>query len=133
MGSIPVANPAPYQRPHLSRRGFVVLALPLALIAFGVTVVAFVWPENPQPARPPLLGAGLVDDLQVGAERVGAFGCFQNGLVGADEREVQLRKAGPKHQLQQLFVEAQIADAVHGNELDFASGEARDQAPAELL
>ncbi len=65
MGSIPVANPAPYQRPHLSRRGLLVLALPLAAVAFGVTVVAFVWPARPQSAQPPLLDAGLVDELQV--------------------------------------------------------------------
>jgi len=37
MGSIPVANQVPYQRPHFSRRGLLVLALSLALIALTVT------------------------------------------------------------------------------------------------
>jgi len=46
MGSIPVANPAPLQRPHLSRGGLLVLALPLATVAFVVTVVAFAWPSG---------------------------------------------------------------------------------------
>ena len=65
MGSIPVANPAPYQRPHISRRGLLVLALPLAFIALIAIMVAFVWPERGQPGPPPLLDAGSVDDLQV--------------------------------------------------------------------
>jgi cytochrome b6-f complex iron-sulfur subunit len=65
MGSIPVANPAPYQRPHISRRGLLAFALPLALIALIVTVVAFVWPEGGRPAPPPLLDAGAVEDLPV--------------------------------------------------------------------
>lgn len=65
MGSIPVANPAPYQRPHLSRRGLLALALSLAMLALVVTAVAFVWPGRPRPVPPVLLNAGLVDDLQV--------------------------------------------------------------------
>src|SRR5574341_2560101 len=65
MGSIPVANPAPYQRPHISRRGLLALALPLAAIASIVTVVAFAWPTGPrvEPAR--WIDAGTADDLQV--------------------------------------------------------------------
>ncbi len=65
MGSIPVANPAPYQRPHLSRRGLLVLALPLAVFAFGVTVVAFVWPMGAkvEPAR--WIDVGTVEALSV--------------------------------------------------------------------
>lgn len=63
MGSIPVANPAPYRRPHFSRRGLLVLALPLAAIAAVVTVGAFAWPQNARPARPSFVDAGLADDL----------------------------------------------------------------------
>ena len=36
-----------------------------------------------------------------------------------------MRKARLKHQLQQLFIEAQVADAVHRDELHFTIGEAR--------
>lgn len=65
MGSIPVANPAPRQRPHFSRNGVLLIALPLALIALIVMVVAFAWPTGPksQPAR--WVDAGTVDALTV--------------------------------------------------------------------
>jgi Rieske Fe-S protein len=63
MGSIPVANPAPLQRPHLSRRGLLVLALPLAAVAFVVTVVAFAWPSGA--GSPRWVDAGTVDALTV--------------------------------------------------------------------
>ena len=63
MGSIPVANPAPLRRPHLSRRGLFVLALPLATIAVIVTVIAFAWPRSAEPAR--WIDAGSVDGLSV--------------------------------------------------------------------
>ena len=65
MGSIPVANPAPRQRPHISRRGLLALALPLAFIALIVVMSAFVWPASPkvEPAR--WLDAGTVDALTV--------------------------------------------------------------------
>ena len=65
MGSIPVANPAPYQRPHLSRRGLLVLALPLALIALIVMVVAFAWPTGPEVESARWVEAGTVDALAV--------------------------------------------------------------------
>src|SRR5512134_3292247 len=63
MGSIPVANPAPYQRPHISRRGLLVLALPLAFVALIVIMIAFVWPASPkvEPAR--WVDAGTVEAL----------------------------------------------------------------------
>ncbi|HSP55560.1 MAG TPA: Rieske (2Fe-2S) protein [Dehalococcoidia bacterium] len=63
MGTIPVANPAPVQRPHISRRGLLVLALPLAVIAFIVIGVAFAWPAGPkvEPAR--WVDAGSFDAL----------------------------------------------------------------------
>jgi hypothetical protein len=66
MGSIPVANPAPLQRPHLSRRGLLVLALPLAVIAATVTVVAFAWPTGPKVESARWIDAGTVDALNVG-------------------------------------------------------------------
>ena len=65
MGSIPVANPAPYQRPHFSRRGLLVLALPLALIALVVTLVAFAWPTAPKVGPARWIDAGTVDALNV--------------------------------------------------------------------
>lgn len=65
MGSIPVANPAPYRRPHFSRRGLLVLALPIAAVAVIVAVVAFAWPTAPntEPAR--WVDAGAADGLAV--------------------------------------------------------------------
>lgn len=65
MGTIPVANPAPIRRPHLSRRGLLALALPLAAVAVIVTVVAFAWPTRSEvdPAR--WVDAGTVEDMQV--------------------------------------------------------------------
>ncbi len=69
MGSIPVANPAPYQRPHFSRRGLLVLALPLAFAALIAVIIAFAWPTGPkvEPAR--WVDAGTADALAVN-ERV---------------------------------------------------------------
>ena len=63
MGSIPVANPAPVRRPHLSRRGLLVLALPLAVIALVVIGVAFAWPDG-TPA-PKWVDAGGAESLTV--------------------------------------------------------------------
>ena len=63
MGSIPVANPASVQRPHISRRGLFVLALPLGLLTLIVTIVAFAWPRS-APA-PKWLDAGSAEALTI--------------------------------------------------------------------
>lgn len=65
MGSIPVANPAPIRRPHISRRGLLAIALPLAVIALAVTLAAFAWPTGAkvEPAR--WVDAGTVEALTV--------------------------------------------------------------------
>ncbi|HET9475865.1 MAG TPA: hypothetical protein VFP63_00080 [Dehalococcoidia bacterium] len=65
MGSIPVANPAPYQRPHLSRRGLLVIALPLAFAALMAVVIAFAWPAGPKVKPAIWLDAGAEGDLRV--------------------------------------------------------------------
>jgi cytochrome b6-f complex iron-sulfur subunit len=65
MGSIPAADPAPYRRPHLSRRGFLALALPLAVAAVVVTVIAFAWPTGVKVERARWVDAGTVDALAV--------------------------------------------------------------------
>ena len=65
MGSIPVADPAPYRRLHLSRRGFLVLALPLAVAAVVVTVIAFALPTGVKVGTARWVDAGTVDALAV--------------------------------------------------------------------
>jgi len=53
MGSIPVANPSPLRRPHLSRRALLALALLLALLLIIVITLSFAWPASTtrEPAR----------------------------------------------------------------------------------
>ena len=86
MGSVPVANPAPVQRPHISRRGLLVLGLPLAVIALIAIGIAFAWPAGPkgEPAR--WVDAGAFDALNVNQPVRNVQGRFW--LVKQDSAEV---------------------------------------------
>jgi len=63
MGSIPVANPSPLRRPHLSRRALLALTLPLAVLALIAIVLSFAWPATTVEER--WIDAGPVDALAV--------------------------------------------------------------------
>ncbi len=98
MGSIPVASPAPAPRPHISRRGLLVLALPLAAIALIVIGLAFAWPSarKAEPAR--WVDAGSVEALTLNQPVRNVEGRFW--LVKLESGEIVALSQRDTHPLQ---------------------------------
>lgn len=66
MGAIPVANPSPVRRPHLSPRGLLIVALPLALLGAFAVLLAVAWPTGPNVGRARWVDGGDAEALVAG-------------------------------------------------------------------
>ena len=66
MGSIPAANPAPFRKPHGARPALIVAASLLLAAMAVIVILAFTWPQSPEPARETRwIAVGAMEELTV--------------------------------------------------------------------